>query len=74
MEKQTVIEMRGITKRFGTKVTANKNVSIDVKKGEILAILGEADGFGERSLVVYVEADEYVVVLDEVDYLLVGEH
>ncbi len=49
MEKQTVIELRGITKRFGTKVIANKNVSIDVKKGEVLAVLGE-NGCGKTTL------------------------
>ncbi|MBO5883340.1 MAG: ABC transporter ATP-binding protein [Clostridia bacterium] len=49
MKKQTVIELRGITKRFGTKVVANKNVSIDVKKGEILSILGE-NGCGKTTL------------------------
>lgn len=49
MEKQTVIELRGITKRFGTKVVANKNVSIDVKEGEILSILGE-NGCGKTTL------------------------
>lgn len=49
MEKQTVIELRGITKRFGTKVVANNNVSIDVKKGEILSVLGE-NGCGKTTL------------------------
>ena len=49
MEKQTVIELRGITKRFGTRVIANNNVSIDVKKGEILSILGE-NGCGKTTL------------------------
>lgn len=49
MEKQTVIELRGITKRFGTKVTANNNVSLDVKEGEILSILGE-NGCGKTTL------------------------
>ena len=49
MEKQTVIELRGITKRFGTKVVANKNVSMDIKKGEILAVLGE-NGCGKTTL------------------------
>ena len=49
MEKQTVIELRGITKRFGTKVIANNNVSIDVKEGEILSILGE-NGCGKTTL------------------------
>ena len=49
MEKQTVIELRGITKRFGTKVVANNNVSMDVKKGEILSVLGE-NGCGKTTL------------------------
>ena len=49
MEKQTVIELRGITKRFGTKVVANKNVSMDIKEGEILSVLGE-NGCGKTTL------------------------
>ncbi len=49
MEKQTVIELRGITKRFGASVIANNNVSIDVKKGEILSVLGE-NGCGKTTL------------------------
>jgi simple sugar transport system ATP-binding protein len=49
VEKQTVIELRGITKRFGTKVVANNNVSMDVKKGEILSVLGE-NGCGKTTL------------------------
>ena len=44
MEKQTVIELRGITKRFGANVIANNNVSVDVKKGEILSLLGAVRG------------------------------
>ena len=49
MEKQTVIELRGITKRFGASVIANNNVSVDVKKGEILSVLGE-NGCGKTTL------------------------
>ena len=49
MEKQTVIELCGITKRFGTKVLANNNVSMDIKKGEILSVLGE-NGCGKTTL------------------------
>ena len=49
MEKQTVIELRGITKRFGASILANNNVSMDVKKGEILSVLGE-NGCGKTTL------------------------
>ena len=49
MEKHTVIELRGITKRFGTSVIANNNVSMDIKKGEILSVLGE-NGCGKTTL------------------------
>ena len=51
MEKQTqtVIELRGITKRFGASVIANNNVTVDVKKGEILSVLGE-NGCGKTTL------------------------
>ena len=49
MEKQTVIELRGITKRFGASIIANNNVSLDVKKGEILSVLGE-NGCGKTTL------------------------
>jgi len=49
VEKQTVIELRGITKRFGASVIANNNVSMDVKEGEILSVLGE-NGCGKTTL------------------------
>ncbi|MBQ8859405.1 MAG: ABC transporter ATP-binding protein [Clostridia bacterium] len=41
--------MRGITKRFGASVIANNNVSLDVKRGEILSVLGE-NGCGKTTL------------------------
>ena len=40
MKGETALELRNVTKRFGS-VVANRNVSFDVKHGEILAILGE---------------------------------
>ncbi len=48
MSNQNAIELRGVTKRFGS-VVANHNVNMDVRKGEILAVLGE-NGCGKTTL------------------------
>ena len=48
MEKYAV-SMRGITKAFGTKVVANKNVDFDLKYGTIVSLLGE-NGSGKTTL------------------------
>ncbi len=49
MEQSNAIELRNMTKRFGS-VIANDRISLSVKKGEILCILGE-NGSGKTTLV-----------------------
>ena len=48
MEK-AAIELKNITKTFGAKVVANKNVCLTANRGEILSILGE-NGSGKTTL------------------------
>lgn len=48
MAEALALEMRGVTKTFGS-VVANKDVDLKVRKGEILAILGE-NGSGKTTL------------------------
>lgn len=45
MASEYAVEMRGVTKTFGS-VVANRNVDLNVRRGEILALLGE-NGSGQ---------------------------
>lgn len=47
-EQQYAIELENITKSFGS-VIANKNINLNVRQGEILALLGE-NGSGKTTL------------------------
>ena len=48
MENQPILELKGISKRFG-KIVANNNINLDLKKGEILALLGENGSSGKST-------------------------
>ena len=40
MEQTIAIQLKNITKRFG-KVVANDSISLEIRRGEILSLLGE---------------------------------
>ncbi|MCD7761122.1 MAG: ABC transporter ATP-binding protein [Clostridiales bacterium] len=48
MEQNTAIALRHITKTFG-KVVANHDISMDIRRGEVLSLLGE-NGSGKTTL------------------------
>lgn len=62
------IELKNITKRFGT-VVANNNVSLSVSKGEILSLLGE-NGSGKTTLMNMISGIYYP---DEGEIFINGE-
>ena len=69
MSENIALELKGITKAFGKKVVANKNVDLTVYKGEILAILGE-NGSGKTTLMNMVSG---IYFLDEGKIYVDGE-
>ena len=49
VEHTNAIELRNVTKRFGSEVIANDHVNLTLRQGEILSILGE-NGSGKTTL------------------------
>ena len=62
------IEMRHITKRFGS-VVANDDVNLELRRGEILSLLGE-NGSGKTTLMTMLGGSYYP---DECQILIDGE-
>ena len=48
LETVAAVQLKNITKRFG-KVTANNRISMEIRRGEILSLLGE-NGSGKTTL------------------------
>lgn len=69
MENSIALELRNITKRFGTKVVANKNVNLTLMRGEILSLLGE-NGSGKTTLMNMISG---IYFPDEGEILVGGE-
>ena len=70
MENQPIIQLQNITKTFG-KVVANRNVTMDIRRGEILSVLGE-NGCGKTTLmnmiagIYYPDAGKIIINGEEV--------
>ena len=69
MENVAAIQLKHTTKRFGNKVVANRNVSLDIYRGEILSLLGE-NGSGKTTLMNMLAGIYYP---DEGEILVNGE-
>lgn len=67
MDNSIALELRNITKRFGTKVLANNHVSLTLYKSEILSLLGE-NGSGKTTLMNMISGiyfpDEGEIIID----------
>ena len=67
--QEAAVSMRHISKSFGKKVVANKNVDLDIYHGEILSLLGE-NGSGKTTLMNMLSG---VYFPDEGEILVNGE-
>ena len=64
METNYAVEMKNVTKTFGSTV-ANNNVSLTIKKGEILSLLGE-NGSGKTTIMnIRSGLPEYPMILEK---------
>ncbi len=68
-EKAVALELKGITKRFG-QIIANDNVDLELRSGEILAILGE-NGSGKTTLMNIISG---IYHQDEGEIIINGKH